>query len=188
MNLSIIPNSIWKIVYNYAIDDISDLITFDTTLADFVSFVSFPKELYLAEILYNRIIIACIKYGNDIILGYLMSNMELRNAYHVVNYHRAMSIACEYGYFAIVLIIKQWCLLSREKLKDWLVISLKNLHFEIVSYLYTKGLEIRSLNKSDKIDIVSEALSICDSKDKEKIFDFGNKEWTYITENRFSYP
>lgn len=168
MDLSIVPDAIWKIVYNYAIDDISDLITFDTTIWDFMEYILFPKELYLAEVLYNRIIVACAKCGNYMLLEYLMDSDTLKKMGSIKNYNRIMAIACEYGHLKIITRIRPRLVLSREILKEWLVISLKNLHFEIVSWIYTTNVNIQISEFFDKNDVVIDALSICKSEDNAK--------------------
>ena len=71
MNLSIIPDAIWKIVYNYAIDDISDLITADTDAEDFKMYAKFLDGDYFTTINKHRIVIACVKCQNEKLLTHV---------------------------------------------------------------------------------------------------------------------
>ena len=184
MNLSIIPDGIWKIVYKYAIDDISDLITFDTTIEDFKTFITFLAESKLTNILYNRILISCAKCGNERIFKYLTSdnpgNVYISgNVYIPENSPTAFIacafIACEYGQINIVSYVMNFCSFSKDDERRLFILSLKNLHFKLALWLYGKFL----LLEEDTNIMVDDALYICKSEDKEKILEFARKKWNY---------
>lgn len=166
--------AIWKIIYNYAIDDISDLITSNTTVEDFETFIIFPVERNLATVLYNRILIACVKCGNDVLLNYNIYS-DLSRRCSIYSCRRIVFIACEYGHKNIISYFNLPNILSIDEIMELLIISLKNLHFEISTFLYNLY-----PHQLDRISSVNESLSICDSKDKEKILEFARKEWNYI--------
>ena len=172
MNLSIIPDAIWKIIYNYAINDISDLITSETSVEDFKHFMSFPVKWGPANVLYNRILITCAKCGNEKLFEYLIDGNLA--AIYTPAIWRIASIACEYGWINIVSDIVHYCSFSQDDIKEWLALSLKNLHFEIA--LWLRG---ELLSPEDIDVVVDDALYICKSEDKEKILEFACREWNY---------
>ena len=175
MNLSIIPDAIWKIVYNYAIDDISDLITADTDAEDFNMYTKFLDDDYFTTINNHRIVIACVKCQNAKLLIRVLYDMDVMTT--IENYTYIMEIICKKGYIKMYMLMEGFCMPSTlEESSKLLTICLKNLHFDIAIMVYNRQKKLYPRYAQLHTSIYR-ALEQCKSFNREKIRTFVEEQW-----------